>query len=719
MVTGMLLRKLLRDLWALKGQALTIVMVVAAGVSALLSSMGAYDSLVRAQREFYAHSGFADVFAELKRAPKGLQDQIGALPGVEQWETRLRLSALLDIPGRAQPPVGLFLSLPDIGAARLNRIYLRAGRFPSPERADEVVVAEGFAQAHGFRPGDRLAAIFNGRKQVLQIVGIGVSPEFIYAMAGQSWIPDDQNFGVFWIREAALASAFQMEGAFNSVALTLAPGTPVADTIAALDALLKPYGTLGAYARSEQPSHLILTHEIAEQRTMAVLIPTIFLGVAAFLIYMTTARIVATQREQIATLKAMGYGNATVAAHYLLFACSIALAGSLLGVAGGAWAGVGEARLYTRYFRFPALPFQLAPAYVLVATSIGVGAAAAGALRSVGWVMRLAPAEAMRPPAPPAFSRSWIDRLTPRWLAPETRMALRHIGNAPLQSLFTSLGIACALALLILGTFWVDAIYTIVDTQFSRMQRDDAFVSFTNPLGPRAGIELNRMPGVLVAEPLRAVPVRLVSGPRSSLTVLLGLPARSALRQPLDAHLRPLPLPAEGVLLSAGLADKLQVRPGDRVIADVLEGERPSGSLPVAGLVDDMVGTSAYMEKSVLNRWMKEGAVASGAALAVDPAQAGQLYATLKESPAVAAISTRAAVVENFHQTYGGVILGFSAVLALFAGTLAVGVIYNSARIALSERAWELASLRVLGFTQGEVSRILLGKLGIETAVAL
>jgi putative ABC transport system permease protein len=501
--------------------------------------------------------------------------------------------------------------------------------------------------------------------------------------------------------------------------LTLAPGVAAAATTAALDSLLAPYGALGAYTRGDQSSHRMLSQEIAQQRSMAVLIPAIFLGVAAFLIYMTTARVVSTQREQIAALKALGYGNAAVAAHYLLFSCSIALAGSLLGVAGGAWAGVGEAKLYAQYYRFPVLPFRLIPAYILIGMSVGIGAAAAGALRSVRWVMRLAPVEAMRPPTPPSFSRSWIDRLSPRWLAPETRMALRHIGNAPLQSLLTSLGVASALAILIMGTFFVDAVYRLIDVQFNMMQRDDAFVSFTNPAGPRAAMELTRMEGILTADPVRAVPVRLRSGPRSSLTALLGIPAGATLRRPLDADLKLVPLPAEGVLLSVGLAEKLHLRPGDLVTVDVLEGARPSRSLAVTALVNDMLGSSAYMEKSVLHRWMKEGSVATGAALAVDPARATRVYSTLKESPAVSSISTRAAIIENFNQTSGGVILAFSAVLALFAGTLAVGVVYNSARIELSERAWELASLRVLGFTQGEVARILLGKLSIEIFLAL
>lgn len=719
-MVSMLDRKLLRDLWRMKGQALSIAAVVAVGIGSLVMSLSLLESLTDARRDFYNRHGFADVFIGLKRAPKTVGDRLGELPGVVQWETRLVYDVLLDIPDWQELAIGRFVSIPDSGDPRLNRLYLRRGRMLAADRSDEVVVSEIFADAHGYRPGDRIQALLNGRKQTFTLVGIVLSPEYVYAVNESVLFPDPKRFGVFWIREAALAAAFQMEGAFNSATLQLAAGASRRPVLDGADALLREYGSLGAYPRRDQISHRLVNDEIRELETMATVIPPIFLGVASFLIYITAGRLVAVQREQIASLKALGYGNAAIGMHYLKFVTLIVVAGTVMGIALGAWAGELLLDIYAVYFRFPSWEFRI-PAWSL---ALGLGlsllAAAGGTINSVLWVARLAPAEAMRPLAPAAFRTSWLDRVgLNRWLAPETRMALRYISHGPIRSALTTAGIACAVAVIIIGGFWTDAIDYIVQVQFGRAQRDTTYVSFTHPLAPAALQELRGMPGVLAVEGLRQVPVRLMSGPRRYLTGLSGIPEGAQLRQPLDMRLRRLSMPAEGVLLSQSLGDILQVKPGDVLQVEVLEGDRPTRDLPVVGLVNDMVGLSAYMDKSALNRWMKEGPLSSGAALLAAPGQSGALAAALKGLPQAGSVADHAAMVRTFVETFGKYINTFSALLELFASVLAVGVVYNSARIALSERAWELASLRVLGFTRGEVTRILLNKLALEHVAAI
>lgn len=719
-MVSMLHRKLLRDLWAMKGQAITIALVVAAGVAALVDSLSVYDSLLLAQEQYYRDSRFASVFVEMKRAPRALEARLAELPGVAVWEARIVSDVILDMPGLREPATGRFVSIPDFRDPEVNRLYLRAGRIPDPERTDEVLVSEGFARAHHLRAGDRVTAIINGRYQKLAVTGTALSPEFLYAISGKIPWPDDKRFGVFWMRKRALAAAVDMEGAFNSVALLLAPGAPLSAVMHRLDTLLAPYGSLGAYARKDQGSHKMLSGEISQNRQMAWTLPPVFLAVAMFLVFIVTNRLVNVQREQIAALKALGYGNAPIALHYLLFVTVIVAVGTVLGIAVGAWAGQATMGLYTAFFRFPVLPYRLPLVYALIGGAVSWLAAAAGAMNALAWVTRLAPAEAMRPPAPGVYRRSWVEQLGAlRWLSPEARITLRHMIRRPVQSLLTSVGISFTIAILVMGLFWIDAVDYMVRGQFTLAQRDDATVSFTAALHPRALTELAHMPGVLAVEGLRTVPVRLRHGTRSYLTALEGVPEGSRFRQPLNQALRPLLIPADGVLLSESLARVLDVAPGERLQVDVLEGRRPTHVLPVAGLANDMIGVSAYMDKAALNRWMQEGPLVSGAALAVDGAYAEALYAALKGLPRVGAVAARGTVIQLFKDLTGRNILVTALIFSLFASTIAIGVIYNSARIALSERAWELASLRVLGFTQGEVARILFGKLAVEVLLAI
>lgn len=713
-------RKLVRDLARMKGQVLTIALVVACGIAVFVSSLTTYQSLRASQRAYYETSRFADVFARLERAPSSLETRIRAIPGVAQVETRLVFDVALDTGGGGPPAVARMVSVPDGTQPRLNTLHLRAGRLAEPGHVDEVLVSEGFATVHRLRSGDRLSALLNGRQQELRVVGVALSPEFVFAIAGSDPVPDDRGFGVLWTLRDGLEAAFDMAGAFNDVCLTLAPGADVRAVIDALDALLEPYGGVGAIARTEQPSHRFIEDEIRQNRTMATTIPPIFLAVAAFLLNIVLGRLVATQREQIAVMKAVGYGNATIALHYLKLVLVVVAAGTVLGVVLGAALGRLMLVAYAPFVRMPQLAYRMTPWIPVLAAVVSVLAAGVGVLGALRGVVALAPAEAMRPPAPRVFRRGFFERLGVRGrLGPRGRMVGRSLSGRPVRALLTIAGIACAAAIVVLSRWTHDAIGFMIDAQFRLAERGDATVVFIDPVPERGIRELAALPGVLRAEGQRAVAVRLRAGHRTYRTVLLGLQPEAQLRRLLDTELRPIVPPPEGVLLTERLGERLGVKPGDRVLVEVLEGERAKRTVIVAGLVNDMIGMSAYMEAPALARLLREDQHASLAAIAVDPRQSEALYGRLRSLGRVATVTEKAGALRAFEDTTASFILIFTAILTTFAVVIAIGVVYNTARIALQERAWELASLRVLGFTRAEVSRILLTEIGVQLVVAL
>jgi len=713
-------RKLIRDLLHLRGQAIAIVLIVACGIAAMVTMLSAYDSLQLTQQTYYDQYRFAEVFVQLQRAPEQLRDRIQAIPGVQQVQTRVVRDVIVDVPGLTEPATGRLISVPEPRSPVLNGLALRQGRYIEPGRRDEVIISETFAAANELAIGDSLGAIINGRWQALRIVGLALSPEYVYEIRGTDLVPDNQRFGVLWMGREALGTAFDMDGAFNDVTLTLTPNASEPQVIFQLDRLLEPYGGLGAYGRRDQISHRFLSDEITSLQATAVVMPVIFLGIAAFLLNLLLARLVSTQRDQIAVLKAFGYRNWDVGLHYLKLVTLVVLLGALLGLGLGLWMGEAVTRNYANYYHFPVLAFAVEPSLVMVAMGVSLVAAAIGAFVAVQQAVQLPPAEAMRPEPPAEFRPTLVEQLgLQQVFSPAGRIILRNVERQPIKAGLTILGLSLAVAILVVGHSFEDAITYLLNVQFSQIQQEDITLAFAEPVSGSARFDLLHLPGVIRAEPFRVVPARLRFQQHTYRGGLTGLPPDGRLRRLMDRDLNVLPLPSQGVLLTDKLADILGVQPGDVLTVEVLEGARPTREVPVVGLVKEWIGVAAYMDLAALNQLMREGTTLSGAYLAVEPQALEAIYAQLKETPAIASVALRQNSVDRFEETIAGNLAIFTSVLVIFATVIAFGVVYNAARIALSERGRELATLRIMGFTRAEVGFILLGEQTLLMLVAI
>ena len=703
-------RKLLRDLWGMRGQALAIAFVILAGVASYVAMTSVMESLQRTLAGYYAEYRFADGFASVRRAPERLAERLRTTPGIGMVQTRVSASANLEVAGFDEPVAGLIVSLPDDGQPMLNRLFVREGRLPAAGTA-EIAVNETFAEAHELQAGDRIVAVINGRREALTISGIALSPEFLMQLQPGGLFPDPERFGVMWMRRSALAPAYDMDGAFNDLAFTLAPGASIEDVTERVDAVLKRYGGQGAYARGDQASHALITEEFRGLSGMATILPAVFLAVAAFLLNIVVTRLIALQREQIAALKAFGYRNRDVGVHYLKFVLAIALAGAAGGSVAGGWAGAALGDLYLRFYRFPALDFTVRPQVVAIAAALTTAAAIAGVLRAVRKAVKLAPAEAMRPAPPAVYRPTRLERAgLQRAFDQPTRMIIRSLERQPLKATLTATGIASSCALLIMGVFFTDAFDYLIAVQYGVAQREDVTVTFVEPTSTAAVHEIAALRGVRHAEPFRIVPARLTHGHREYELAIEGVPPDARLRRIIDTRLQPIPIPRDGIVLSNRLGEILGAAPGDSVTVEILEGTRRVARIPVQALTRQFIGMGAYMDLTRLNRLAGGGEAVSGTFLLIDDRYEREITRRLQDRPRVASITAQDRMVESFVETSAASMLAFTYVLSLFAAVIAFGVIYNSARIALSERDRELASLRVLGFTRGEVAYILLGE---------
>lgn len=712
--------KVLRDIWRMRMQLLAISAVVAAGAGLFLGMRTTMRSLQSAQASYYARERFAHVFASCKRAPEHVAERLRTIPGVQDVETRVVADVTIDVPAMVEAATGRLVSIPDRGRPGVNDLRIRSGRFPEPGHGDEVVASEAFAEAHGFALGTEIGAVINGRWQRLRIVGTALAPEFTYSLAPGAIFPDDRRFGVLWMRRRALGPAFDMEGAFNDVSLRLArDGSPRA-VLQHVDEILERYGGRGAIERKDQQSHFFVENEFAQIQAQAVMLPVLFLLVAAFLLNVVVGRIVSGQREQIAVMKAVGYRNRDIGAHFAKLVGLVVVCGLIAGIAIAGWLGSSMTRIYAQYYRFPDLPYEMAVGEALLTGGICIFAAGAGTISAIRRTSRLPPAEAMRPEAPPSYSPTVLERLgLSRFVTPAARMVLRELERKPWRAIGSAAGIAMATALVIVSTFAFDGVQHMLRVQFGLSQREDVQLKLVEPRSLGALSTLEDLPGVLRAEPFRSVAARLLAGPRERRVGIRGVPAHASLHAVLDLDLKEVELPADGLLLSRKLAEILEVSVGDTVRVEVLDGDRPTFELDVARVLESYFGLMAVMELDALCRALGETPSLNGAWLSVDETEMENLHRSVKETPVVAGVADREKTVRTVQELLDRSI-GTSMTISLgFSLVLAFGVLYNAARITLAERARELASLRVLGFRRREVAGILLGELAVLVTLGL
>ncbi|TWT87689.1 FtsX-like permease family protein [Pseudobythopirellula maris] len=713
-------RKLVRDIGLMKGQTVAIALVVAAGVATFVNSQSMLRSLESTRSAFYDRYRFADVFAGAKRAPNSLRDRLGEIPGVAQVETRIVQGVNLDVPGLVEPATAQLVSVPDGREPLLNRLYLREGRRLEAGRDDEVLASEKFVEANHLVIGDALTAVINGRKKDLRLAGVVLSPEYVMQVKPGDLVPDAKHYAVLWMNEEALSRAFDMEGAFNDVSVELMRGASEEEVIFRLDRLLEPYGGRGAYARRDQLSHLLTEGDIEGLKTMGLVAPAIFLGVAAFLLNVVLTRLLSLQREQIAALKAFGYTNRDVGWHYLKFVLLVTLAGSAIGVVGGVFLSRMFTRMIAEVYQYPELLLRVRWDVVALAAGVALMAATLGAFGAVMRAVRLPPAEAMRPEPPASFKATIVERLgLGAWLPNVARMVIRELERKPIKSGFSIFAIALSVAIVVVANCMQDSIDHMLDLQFFQEQRYDLMVTTFEPLSVDLRYALASVPGVRLVEPFRTAPTRFHAGSRSRRVSLMGLERGGELRQIVGSQGEVTRVPPGGLVVSSMLAQILGVGVGDFIEVEALEGERRRLSMPIVATVNDASGLNAYAEFNELNRLLGDGPRANGALVAIDPAASDAIYQDLKDIPAVAGVSIKRNALESFRGTIAKNMLTMRAINLMFSIIIATGVVYNGARIALSERSRELATLRVIGFTRQEISAILLGELGILTLLAL
>jgi putative ABC transport system permease protein len=710
----MLNRKLARELYRSQGLLLAITSIIAVGDTCYVTMQSAYHNLSAAKQRYYRQCRMADFWIDVKKVPLAELDAVARLPGVTEIQPRIQFSATVDLENEPRPINGLVLSLPQRRGAVINDVVLRQGGYFTGRRQNEVIINDAFARAHNLYPGQSIHLLLNNRRQELLIVGTAISSEFTYLLGPGAIVPDPEHFGVFYITQRFAEEVFDFQGAANQIVGRMAPDArdSIDDVLRRAETLLDSYGVFNTTPLKLQGSNQFLSNEIAGLRAFATVMPTIFLAVAAVVLNVLIMRLARQQRTVVGTLKALGYTDWQVFAHFVKFGLSVGVLGGLLGSFFGYLLSAGMTEVYTHFFEFPDLYSGFYWYTHGVGMLVSLLCAIAGSFSGARSMLRLRPAEAMRPEPPQRGRAIWLERFQRLWsgLSAGWRNALRSVFRHRVRTAAGLFAAAMGAGLLVTGFMMLEAQNYLLDFQFYRAARSDIDLSFVDERGPDALAEIRSLPGVDYAEPVLNVACTFVHGPYRRKSGVTGLLADARLTVPRDKQGEPIQLPEHGLVISRTLAEILHVQPGDSLTLIPVKGERRPVEMTVTRISDSFMGLSAFAEIHYLSRVVDEEFVMSGVQLLTDgdAAHEAALHRELKRTPAVQAINSRRDMIENLTETLLQNQWVFIGVLVAFAGVIFFGSIVNASVVNLAERQREVATLGALGYSPWQIGGLFL-----------
>jgi putative ABC transport system permease protein len=707
-------RKLRREVWTAVGRLAAITCIIAVGVACYVEMSSAHSNLTEAKERFYARCRMADFSIELKKAPVTELAELSSLPGVEAIRPRIQFYATVDVPRVEELLNGQVLSLPDRRENVINDVVLKRGSYFTQTRHNEVIVNEAFAQKHGLRPGQWIHLILNNRRQELFVVGTAISSEFVYLVGPGAISPDPEHFGVFYLKHSFAEEVFDFDGAANQVLGKLTPshaGRPQ-EVLRRAERLLTSYGVFTTTPLRDQPSNRFLSEELEGLATFTLIMPSIFLTVAALVLNVMMTRWTEQQRTIVGTLKAVGYSNLQVFWHYVKFGLIIGVLGGVLGCVLGYYLAEWVTGIYSEFYVFPDMANRFYPGASLTGLAISLVCATVGALYGAWRVLRLKPAEAMRPKPPKQGGAILLERVGWFWnrLDSGWRMVLRSVIRNRVRTGAGLFSAAMGTCILVTGFMMQQAMKHLIDFQYQLVWRSDVDLIFKDERSRDALREARRLPGVEHAEPLFEVACTFVNGPISKRGAITGLDSNARLTIPRDAEGRRIKVPAAGVAMSRKLADILQVQVGDVLRIVPIKGLRQERPVPIVQIIEGYLGLSAYADIDYLNRLVNEEFAVSGVQLelAEDSRQRRGLHRELKELPGVQAVSQREDMIRNLQDTIIKTQTTFIGLLIFFAGVIFFGSVLNASLISLAERQTEVATLRVQGYGPWEIGGLFL-----------
>ncbi len=704
--------KLWRDVRGSVGILLSVVAIIAVGVGSFTGLLSTQRILHNAQSDYYRQYRFADFWVDMKKMPLSAVPRVEHIPGVAAAESRVVYDVVLDMHDIPEPVTGRLIGVPARGFNRvINGVHLVRGSGFSDTRDEEVIIGDPFARAHHLQPGDRIEMILNRRKESFVIVGTAISPEYIYLVPSfASFAPDPEHFGILYVKERYARQILGFKDAANQIVGQLVPGyeKDVDVLLKQMDRLLAPYGVLSSVSRRLQPSNRFISDEIRSLGVTAMVMPTIFLFVAVLVLNVLMSRFAQSQRTVIGTLKALGYSNWRIVEHYLSFGLIIGAAGGFVGIGLGLSIARGLMQLYKGFFQFPRFTYHFYPDLLLAGLLISLFFAVAGTAKGVWSVLKLHPAEAMRPKPPERGGAIWLERFGRAWrlLGFRTHIALRSLFRNYGRTLTAVICATLSVAIIFAALTMRHSMWYLVEYQFEQIGHSDADLALRDARNMEALYEARGLPGVQYAEPVFALAADMQFGRVSRRLSVTGLIPGHRLTTPLDDQMRPIRIPASGLVLSTKLADLLGAHVGDELELTPVLGSRLPRTVRIDSVVKEYMGVGAYADIDYLARLVDEPPTVNSIQLLVEPTRINEFYRAVRDLPDISGVNVRSETKANIVNTLLKTMIFSISLIVLFAGIIAFGSILNASLIEITDRTRDIATFRVLGYRPMQVASI-------------
>ena len=714
---SLMAKKLGRDFMGLLAPAIVLSLVMTAGLSSLIMSRSVLKSLLESKKRTYQQLQFADLFIPLVRIPRNALERLKQFDEVQRVECRITADGQVLLPSEKQNIQARFHSLASEGSV-LNVLKIMDGRFPPHSSYTNALLSDAFASAWKIKPGDTVELLLKGRKLKLRVSGLVRSAEYVYQAGSATSIPEDRLFSVWWINERLLEEIMQMRSSCNDILMSLKRGSHWHALQKPMEKILRPFGYTQMIPRDRQISNYFIESELTQLKAMAIFVPGIFLSVTLFLLNITMARVLLTQRESIGTLYAFGLPRIQLLLNTLILGLLCLVPGAILGMFFGWWLAKEVFRIYLEFYRFAYSEFQFDTNSALLSILLCITTGLAGSAFALRGLLSNTPAALLRP-NPPAHTRSTrFDSLgVLRHLSLTTRMSLRNLFRRPFQSIVTAAGLAISLALLVFARFERIAISQMIEREFELTQLQTHTFLFSTRLPNSIGNSIRYLlpPGLL--ETHLTLPVILEKGIASRELTLQIKRETHQLRG--DAPERQRTLTHSGLSLSRSLAEALNVKPGDDVQITTREAIPKSATIRISNLNENLLGYVASLPENEFRKiWPSEASTNS----ALFRATLGSITPTKRLADTIPTLS--GALEKNFEKkifekTVAENIGIFENFMIAFAILIAIGVLYNNARIQFAERQSELSLLRAVGFLEIELTFLFWSDYIILTSLSL
>ncbi len=701
---SILFKKVVRTMLENKRSYVACILIIAVGMASYSAFSNVVQGLYSAKEEYYRDFKFADVFSTVTAMPINKTDELKNMKGIEDVSARLIKDVRVVLPQKDKI-ITLRLIGVDADAVKLNNYFVTGNNLVNDK---DLLLGKGFFDYYKYKFGDTINLIISGRIYTFNISGMAQSPEYVYTIPDNGGMfPDSSAFDIAFVKKETLEKITNSIGIVNNVAFKLSGGTTFEDIKSPLESELKKYGMLSLVEQKNQVSNFMLGQELTQLQSTATSMPSLFLIISAVILYIVLRRVIEQERTQVGTLKAFGYSNREVLFHYLQFGFITGFLGGTIGSLLGIPLSSSMLTMYTQFFNFPHINATFSSAYIVGGTLLATLTGVFAAFMAVKSLLKLSPADAMRPASPNIVNSFSLDGnfFVKTFLNSTGRMSLRYIFRNKMRSIFILLSITISFGIMSFIFSYNIMMDQIIFDQLTKVQIYDLKVGLKNAVPYNVAIKaLSEVRGIDDIDALLEVPVTMKYKNIAINGLITSISEDSSLYKIIDDHYKQYLPPKDGIILNKNIAKKLGIEKNS-----VIEISTPMFKnkieIRVADVISQNFGSGCYIDSDAFCKIFGIEKTANSIIVKGDSditASVKQLTLDAKNVSLVEDKSSSLKMIQDLMASYNFMIymMGIIAVLVSFA------IIYNISSVSLSERKRELATMRVLGLTATETMEV-------------